>query len=125
MELPTTSSLRGLPLRELDLQRWGREKRGSPNTRWLPCDLSPPERGERKKEGSTELGFKYSRNYTIKDKSNTLWGWGAGRNQSQIPPLPAGAWQPQDPGGEGQGLREKENKGEGGAQGWSHPDLAS
>lgn len=106
----------------LCLQRWGGKKRGSLSTKWLSCGLSPPERGERRKEeGSTELGFKYSRSYRIEDKSNTLWGRGTGRNQGQIPP-PTGAQHSQNPGGEGQGWREK-NLGEGGAQGWSHLDL--
>lgn len=57
------------PLTGLCLQRWGGEKRGSLSTEWLSCGLSPPERGERRKEeGSTELGFKYSRSYGIEDK---------------------------------------------------------
>lgn len=117
-----TSSLGGPPLTGLCLQRWGGEKRGSLSTKWLPCGLSPPERGERRKEeGSTELGFKYSRSYIIEDKSNTLWGRGTGRNQGQIPP-PSRGTAPPESRGEGRDWREK-NLGAGGAQGWSHLDL--
>lgn len=52
--------------------------------------LPPAERGERREEGVTELGFKYSRSYMIEDKSSTLQGKGSQRNQSQIPPTSGG-----------------------------------
>lgn len=110
------------PLTGLCLQKWGGEKRGSLSTEWLPCGLSPPERGERRKEeGSTELGFKYSRSYGTEDKITRSGEGGQGGTKARSRP-PAGAQHPQDPGGEGQGWREK-NLGEGGAQGWSHLDL--
>lgn len=87
---------------------------------------SAPQRGERRKdEGSTELGLKYSRSYTIEDKSNTLWGSGVWRKQGQIPPPRRGRATPGWGGrgeGEGRDWKEKKNLGRGGAQGLSHPD---
>lgn len=103
MELQPHQLSQGPPLLGLDLWRGGGEE-GALAQGGSPVPSAPTLQG-RKEEGSTELGFEYSRSYKIEDKSSTLWGRGAGRNQNQIPPTPpVGARQFQDPEGQRAGL---------------------